>query len=89
MTTYWFRPKRVGWGATPSSWQGWLFTVVLLAALFACSELARRTAPEDVFDIRAAAPFWSAVLCGLVILSGGVWISLRKTEGAQRRRGEK
>ena len=24
---YWFRPKSFGYGATPVTWQGWLFTL--------------------------------------------------------------
>ncbi len=23
---HWFRPKKVGWGLVPVSWQGWLYT---------------------------------------------------------------
>jgi len=29
----WFRPKRSGLGLTPSSWQGWLATVLYVGAL--------------------------------------------------------
>jgi hypothetical protein len=32
MPRYWFRQKQFGYGATPNTWQGWLFTIVL--ALF-------------------------------------------------------
>ena len=28
MPRYWFRPKQFGYGATPSTWQGWLLTIV-------------------------------------------------------------
>ncbi|MGY8771400.1 MAG: hypothetical protein ACKVH8_23550 [Pirellulales bacterium] len=24
---HWFRPKRIGWGLTPVTWQGWLYTL--------------------------------------------------------------
>ena len=27
MPRYWFRQKRFGYGATPNTWQGWLFTI--------------------------------------------------------------
>ena len=33
----WFREKRIGWGLTPVTWQGWLYTLVwcgLIAAPF-------------------------------------------------------
>lgn len=23
----WFKPKRVGWGLTPTTWQGWAYTM--------------------------------------------------------------
>lgn len=29
----WFRAKRYGWGWVPSSWQGWLITLLYIAGL--------------------------------------------------------
>lgn len=29
----WFGPKRMGWGASPSSWEGWVVTAIMLAGL--------------------------------------------------------
>lgn len=29
----WFRPKTVGWGLTPITWQGWLYTLCWAAVL--------------------------------------------------------
>lgn len=29
----WFAPKRYGYGATPSTWQGWVATLVFVAAM--------------------------------------------------------
>jgi hypothetical protein len=34
MPKYWFRQKTFGYGATPTTWQGWVLTFVSLAALF-------------------------------------------------------
>jgi hypothetical protein len=34
MPKYWFRQKTFGYGATPSTWQGWALTIVSLALLF-------------------------------------------------------
>ena len=28
----WFGPKRVGWGLRPTSWQGWVLLLVVVAA---------------------------------------------------------
>jgi len=32
-TKKWFRPKAFGYGATPSSWQGWLATFLFVVAV--------------------------------------------------------
>ena len=37
MTKYWFEPKRFGYGATPTTWQGWLFILSMIAILFSMS----------------------------------------------------
>lgn len=29
----WFRPKAIGWGLTPISWQGWIYTALWVAAI--------------------------------------------------------
>ena len=34
MPKYWFRQKTFGYGATPSTWQGWTLTIVSCLALF-------------------------------------------------------
>ena len=31
----WFRPKRFGFGATPTNWKGWLFIGLMVALLVA------------------------------------------------------
>ena len=33
MTTYWFEPKRYGYGATPITWQGWVFIICVIALI--------------------------------------------------------
>ncbi|NLT35133.1 MAG: hypothetical protein GXX83_04480 [Gaiellales bacterium] len=43
----WFGPRRLGWGWTPITWQGWVVSLVLLAAILAAAWLltsALRTA---------------------------------------------
>ncbi|MDP7116213.1 MAG: hypothetical protein QF632_03240 [Candidatus Woesearchaeota archaeon] len=30
MNKFWFKPKKYGYGATPSSWEGWLVTGVFI-----------------------------------------------------------
>lgn len=65
---YWFRPKRLGWGATPVTWQGWLLTLafVVLAALLANTAEHR-------------GPIWLLLLVPLVVAFVGLcWL---KTDG--------
>lgn len=33
MGEYWFKPKRHGYGATPTNWKGWLVTLAFSLAL--------------------------------------------------------
>jgi len=34
---YWFKPKRIGYGATPSSWEGWAITAAYCLVVWACA----------------------------------------------------
>ncbi|MEO9139278.1 MAG: hypothetical protein ABI345_09455 [Jatrophihabitans sp.] len=38
----WFRPKKVGWGYTPQTWQGWLITLAPVLAIIVIVALAQR-----------------------------------------------
>ena len=40
MTTYWFKQKRFGYGATPVTWQGWVLMLVYLAIVVGCVAIA-------------------------------------------------
>src|SRR5690606_33838863 len=37
MTQHWFRPKKFGFGAVPSTWQGWVLGIVYVVVLVAVS----------------------------------------------------
>ncbi len=37
----WFGPKRIGWGLRPQTWQGWLITLIIVAALVIVALLVR------------------------------------------------
>jgi signal transduction histidine kinase len=39
----WFGRKRIGWGARPVTWQGWLVTVVYLGSVFAAARYLAHT----------------------------------------------
>jgi hypothetical protein len=78
MTTYWFKPKRYGYGATPVTWQGWAVVGVAVAAIVADALLVR---PH-----RAANPWtWVAFFAIEAAILVALWIvSRRKTEGGFR-----
>ena len=77
MTTYWFRPKRYGYGATPVTWQGWAFTLGTAAAMVAVSLSLRLTERHH----------WAlAVLIAFDLLALGALfvVARRKTDGEWR-----
>ena len=77
MTAYWFEPKRYGYGATPTTWQGWAVTLGTVAAMVAVSLFLRLTEPH----------YWAlAALIAFDVLALAflVFVSRRKTEGAWR-----
>jgi O-antigen/teichoic acid export membrane protein len=77
MSTYWFRPKRYGYGATPVTWQGWALTLATVAVIVAATlAVVRHTALEAVF--------WLAVAIDFVAIFVLVEISRRKTDGEWR-----
>jgi membrane protein YdbS with pleckstrin-like domain len=62
MPTYWFKPKRYGYGATPVTWQGWAVTLATVLAMVAVSLCLRLTAKSPwtlvallIFDVLAIA----------------------------------
>lgn len=77
MARYWFRQKRFGYGATPNTWQGWVFTLVGSVIVIAIT-LAVHAFADD--GTRAA---WTlgALTVALVPF---IWISYVKTEGGWR-----
>jgi O-antigen/teichoic acid export membrane protein len=43
MSTYWFKPKRYGYGAMPVTWQGWLVILVYTVIVAGCALLVLAT----------------------------------------------
>ena len=39
MSTYWFKPKRYGYGAVPVTWQGWALVGAAVAVIAAAAVL--------------------------------------------------
>lgn len=78
MQKYWFKPKRYGLGAAPSSWQGWAITLAYVAAVTALGIWFG--SGEDQIAERAT-PFIVITLALTVLLVGIAW---RTTEGGWR-----
>ena len=77
MTTYWFRPKQYGYGATPVTWQGWAITIAAVIVVFA--------ATITLTTVSAVAPwFWAAVLIAAAVMAAPWVVSRRKTDGEWR-----
>jgi hypothetical protein len=74
MTTYWFKPKRYGYGATPVTWQGWAVTLGIVAAMVAVSLFLRLT-ERHLWALAVILGFDAVALATLFV------ISRRKTDG--------
>ncbi|MFN3523857.1 MAG: hypothetical protein ACK4YQ_16535 [Phenylobacterium sp.] len=66
----WFGPKAYGYGFTPTTWEGWLLTAALLAAVAAAVGIVGPL-------------FGPLALAGAVTLCLGlyIWIASRRTAG--------
>lgn len=45
----WFRPKSIGFGWEPASWQGWVVAIVYVVAVFSCCALMLPTSTPGRF----------------------------------------
>jgi hypothetical protein len=82
MPRYWFRQKRFGFGATPNTWQGWLFTIAS-AALTVAVIIAADFMRDDGMRLLLIAIGLPLVLVPTVL------ISRAKTEGGWHWRSNK
>lgn len=77
----WFKPKRYGYGATPTTWQGWAivgaFLATVLMPAWTLIGFDRARPPEE--------PALVIFLITVAILAAAVWIiSKRTTDGEWR-----
>ena len=77
MPRYWFRQRRFGYGATPNTWQGWLFMIVS-AALTVGVIIAANFVHDN------ATRFFIIAVGLPLVLGPTVLISHAKTEGGWR-----
>jgi len=78
MNRYWFRPKRYGYGATPSTWEGWAATVACALAII----LATFWVPTLFRDPDQGHLAALTVVSVIVILF--CWVAWTRTEGGWR-----
>jgi hypothetical protein len=74
VSTFWFKPKRYGYGATPITWQGWAVTIGTVLAMVAVSLFLRLTQRHS-WALTVMLAFDAAALGALMI------VSRRKTDG--------
>jgi hypothetical protein len=76
---YWFKPKSVGYGATPVTWEGWVLT---LGSAFALgSSLIAMNTWVDRSNVMAWA-IWT--ICTVIGLTAMVLVTRAKTDGDWR-----
>ena len=77
MATYWFRPKRYGYGVTPVTWQGWSMTIAIAIVIGVSSALV------PIFG--ASRPWvFVAIPINLLLIAALLVVSRRKTDGEWR-----
>jgi hypothetical protein len=74
MTSYWFKPKSHGYGAVPTSWQGWVLTLGF--ALFVAAMVVG-------LETRGLSVLWFAVAV-LAVTAGFVAVTKARTDGEWR-----
>jgi hypothetical protein len=73
MTRPWFRPRRVGIGWTPASWQGWLLTLALAAGVIGVLAGLRGSSARVPVAIAIV-----AVYAIVALATGGAQLSRRR-----------
>jgi hypothetical protein len=64
MSEYWFKPKRYGYGATPTNWRGWASALAVVFLLIAVAQLMVVPHPGGV-----AHPLWEVILGWAIVLA--------------------
>ena len=68
MTKPWFRPKKLGVGAVPASWQGWAMTGALIAVVLGLAlHFEGRAFPVDGGVVLGPLLTWGALTIAVVV----------------------
>jgi hypothetical protein len=83
MSQYWFKPKAYGYGATPTTWEGWLATAAYGAVVLAIT-VPLLVAPAEIPSGAKLSQVvtWAILLALLTI--GFIRITRAKTDGQWR-----
>jgi uncharacterized membrane protein YhaH (DUF805 family) len=72
MKTLWFRQKRYGWGWVPSTWQGWLITLLYISILLLLSfSINDNSSPYDIVVMFVLPAIFLTVLFILIACKKG------------------
>ena len=77
MPRYWFRQKTFGYGFTPNTWQGWLFTLICIALFLGLFFGTDYVIADPVMQK------WVKGVGLIVIAVPFLWIGMAKTEPDQ------
>jgi hypothetical protein len=72
---FWFKPKTFGYGATPTTWEGWAVVAVYALVIMAC--VVAMIARKESFSTHVSSMAVIAVATIALIV-----VSLQKTDGA-------
>ena len=72
--TFWFKPKKYGYGTTPSTWEGWAVTAVYCLIISVCTPVIVTHRHQIPIVIGIAAPVVAATIAFFVI-------AVKKTDG--------
>jgi hypothetical protein len=76
---YWFRPKRYGYGATPITWEGWVLTIAVAAAVIVSIVLMKLLVDRSDFG---AWMVWALFIAALTL--SFVRVTRSRTDGEWR-----
>jgi len=79
MNRYWFRPKRYGYGATPTTWEGWVVTIA--APAIVVGSVVAMNAVVDRSDF-VAWMVWAVLVAGITFWY--VRVTRNRTDGEWR-----
>jgi len=83
MTQYWFKPKTHGYGATPTTWQGWVAIAGYVAVMLALT-LPLAAWPADLPAGPRAWQIATWLLMAAVLTLGFIRFARAKTDGQWR-----